>query len=75
MSLPWADARSVELNGSEGLLRVAEVIGARLLKDREYWEDDYLMSEAGDRFGFETVMASLEERALMSANHERIKKR
>lgn len=58
----------IELDGIEGLLRVAEVIGARLLKDLEYWEDDYLVSEAGDRFGFETVMASLEEQASASAN-------
>ncbi|MEW5858458.1 MAG: hypothetical protein AB1861_13925 [Cyanobacteriota bacterium] len=58
----------VKLDGIEGLLHVAEVIGARLLKEQDSWEDDYLVTEAGERFGFETVMAALEERASTNAN-------
>ncbi len=37
-------------------------------KEQEYWQDDYLVTEVGERFGFETVIAALEERASANAN-------
>ncbi len=58
----------VELDGIEGLLYVAEVIGARLLKEPNFWTDDYLVTEAIERFGEKTVIAALEQQAKIKVN-------
>jgi len=51
------------LDGLAGMLHVAEVIGARILREPDYRESDYLLWAAGEDFGRETVLAALKERA------------
>ncbi len=59
----------VELDGIEGLLHVAEVIGTRLLEEPDFRHDyDYLVTEAIERFDKQTVIAALEKRASENAN-------
>ena len=58
----------VALDGIDGLLQVAEVIGCRLRRDQDYWEDDALFTEAAERSTPELVMAALRERAATSEN-------
>ena len=53
----------VSLDGLDGFLHVAEVIGARLLREPDYWDDEYLIDCAAEGFGREAVLAALEERA------------
>ncbi|MGL4881893.1 MAG: hypothetical protein ACRC8K_12630 [Waterburya sp.] len=58
----------IEIDGISGLLYVAEVFGEKLRQDEELWEDDYLISQAGDRFGKKTVIKALEERSPININ-------
>jgi len=53
----------IALDGLEGLLHVAEVLGARLLREPDYWEDDYLVDLTAEDHGREAVMAVLRDRA------------
>ena len=58
----------IDLDGIAGLLYVAQIVGKRLLKDDELWEDDWLISQASERFGKETVIETLEKEALSDRN-------
>ncbi len=58
----------IDIDGIEGLIRVAEIIGARLLKDSQCWEDDCLVLEAEKHFDYETIMSALEKQSPLSAN-------
>jgi hypothetical protein len=58
----------IELDGISGMLHVAEVIGARMLGEPDYWEDDSLLKMAGESLGEDNVIRALTERATTSAN-------
>jgi hypothetical protein len=47
--------QTLAVDGLPGFLHVAEVIGERFRNEPEYWEDDYLISEAYERLGREIV--------------------
>ena len=65
----WIGAgQIVEIDGIEGLLHVAEIIGAKLLQNTDSWEDNYLVLEASELYGKEAVMAALSQGAETSAN-------
>lgn len=58
----------IAIDGISGLLYVAEIVGMRLLKDDELWEDDYLISEASERLGRKIVIETLEKESLSNPN-------
>lgn len=58
----------IEIDGIEGLLHIADIIGAKLLQNPDSWEDNYLVLEASELYGKEAVVAALSERAEISAN-------
>ena len=53
----------IDLDGIQGLLAVAEIVGSRLLQDYELWEDDNLIAQAKDSYGSEKVRLALEQEA------------
>lgn len=61
-------AAIIEIDGICGLLYVADIVGRRLIKDEELWEDDYLISIAGESFGVEKVMKALEQESKNNSN-------
>jgi hypothetical protein len=63
-----ASEQIIELDGLEGLLYVVEKLGARLLREPDFTENNYMIAEAYERFGEETVTAALLERAESSDN-------
>jgi hypothetical protein len=66
---PWsASEQIIELDGLEGLLYVVETLGARLLREPDFTEDSYMIRQAYEQFGEETVTAALLERAESSDN-------
>ena len=58
----------IAIDGIAGLLYVAKSVGKRLLKDEELWEDDWLISQASERFGKETITKALEKESLCDRN-------
>jgi hypothetical protein len=54
----------VELNGLDGLLYVARVLGKRMLKDEDYWDGANIYSLACETHKKETVDKLLSEQAL-----------
>lgn len=58
----------VSLDGLDGLVRVARVLGGRLLREPGYWLDDFMLSGAIEKFGEEAVMAALGELANTDVN-------
>lgn len=52
-------AEFIELDGIQGLLFVARQIGEQLAQSPDQWEDDYLLSRAGDICGRDRVDATL----------------
>ncbi len=52
------------LDGVDGFLRAAEVVGARLLRGSGYWEDAHLLDFAADHHGREAVLRALNEGAV-----------
>jgi hypothetical protein len=58
----------IELDGIAGLLFVAGRIGESLKKNPRQWEDDYLLSVAGDICGREVVEIALTESAGTDSN-------
>lgn len=63
-----ASEQIINIDGLDGLLYVIEILGARLLHDPEFVEDDNMIREAYERFGKETVLSTLSERAESSEN-------
>jgi hypothetical protein len=60
----WVGGQQVvAVDGLKGFLHVAKVIGARLLREPDLWEDDYILSGISEELGRETVMAALTESA------------
>ena len=53
----------MDVDGLQGFLHLAEVIGNRLCNEPDYWEDTYLLTEAYERFGHETVQDALAAQA------------
>ncbi|NER36373.1 MAG: hypothetical protein F6J93_20725 [Oscillatoria sp. SIO1A7] len=65
----WLGAEQIiEIDGIKGLLHIAEILGAKLLREPEHWEGANLVSEASELYGKEAVVAALSERAEISAN-------
>lgn len=58
----------IAIDGITGLLYVAEIVGKRLLKDDDLWEDDWLISVASERLGKEIVRETLEKQSLSNPN-------
>jgi hypothetical protein len=56
----------IELDGVDGLLRVAEMRGRRLLADPEAGEDRWLVKDAEETYGEEEVRAALNDAASRS---------
>ncbi len=54
----------IKLDGIEGLLEVAEIVGKKLLQDRELGEDDWLIKEARESYGVNKINSALERAAL-----------
>jgi hypothetical protein len=48
-------AEIIQMDGLEGLLHVAKVIGKRLTEENDYWEDDQLYCKTCERFGKEAT--------------------
>jgi len=53
----------ISLDGLQGLLHVAKVVGQNLIKDPANWEDDCLLTLARDRLGESAVSTALAEQA------------
>ena len=58
----------VDLDGIEGFLHVAEVIGRRMLTDPDFRPDDYLLTAAGEKHGADIVAAALQRAARTNSN-------
>jgi hypothetical protein len=58
----------VELDGIKGLIFVLGRIGEQLTQDANRWEDDYLLSVAGDACGQAAVDSALRNAALTDKN-------
>lgn len=54
----------IKLDGIHGLLKVAEIFGARLLEDNELWEDNSLINLACKNHDSSKVKSTLEKEAL-----------
>lgn len=54
----------IALDGIQGLLAVAEIVGSRILQDCELWEDDNLIAQARESYGSEEVTLALEKGSL-----------
>ncbi|GAB4540016.1 MAG: hypothetical protein Tsb0014_30980 [Pleurocapsa sp.] len=54
----------IALDGIEGLLSVAEIVGQKILEDDELWEDDWLITQAGEQYEASKVWSILEKEAL-----------
>ena len=54
----------IKLDGIHGLLKVAEIFGARLLEDNELWEDNSLINLACENHDSSKVKSTLEKEAL-----------
>ncbi len=53
----------MNVDGLQGFLHIAKVVGNRLYNEPGYWEDTYLLSEAYERFGGEMVRNALATQA------------
>lgn len=53
----------IQIDGLEGLLHIANVIGERLLKENDYWDDEILYCKACEMFSKETSDEFLERHA------------
>jgi hypothetical protein len=51
----------VDVDGIEGFIHVAEIIGKRLIEDERYWESDSMLQDVKERFGAEALEAALEK--------------
>jgi hypothetical protein len=60
----------IAIDGIQGLLAVAEIIGTRLIEDNELWEDDYLITQATEIFGKNRVIKVIEKEAI---NNSKVK--
>ncbi|GAB4528107.1 MAG: hypothetical protein Tsb0014_09250 [Pleurocapsa sp.] len=60
----------IAIEGIQGLLAVAEIVGARLIEDNELWEDDYLITQASAIFDKNLVIESIEKEAV---NNSKVK--
>jgi hypothetical protein len=68
ISMSGVAAEFVELDGIEGLLFVVAQIGEQLGQDAGRWEDDYLLSVAGDLCGRDAVEVALKKAAETDKN-------
>jgi hypothetical protein len=57
----------IKLDGIEGMLHIAEVVGARMRDDDTYSEHDSMLHIACERYGEEEVLRALKDRAEKSA--------
>ncbi|NLF09760.1 MAG: hypothetical protein GX594_17540 [Pirellulaceae bacterium] len=53
----------MNVDGLQGFLYIAKVVGNSLCNEPDYWEDTYLLTEAYERFGRETVRDALAAQA------------
>ena len=58
----------VDLDGIDGFLHVAEVIGRRMQSDADFRADDYLLTAAGEKHGADNVAAALQRAAKTNSN-------
>ncbi|MBL8594148.1 MAG: HEAT repeat domain-containing protein [Devosia sp.] len=56
--------RLISLDGIEGLLHVARVLGRRLASDADFWMSGYLQHVVDEQFGAEAVDAALRSAAI-----------
>jgi hypothetical protein len=64
----WLGGEQIlSMDGVEGMLHVAEVIGRRMVVDPKFWEDG-LFSQACSRLGKEVMMTAFENEAKKSPN-------
>jgi hypothetical protein len=64
----WLGGKQImTMDGVMGMLHVAEVIGKRMVRNPEFWEDG-LFSEACHRLGKEVMMTAFQEHAEKSVN-------
>lgn len=68
---PYASDIAIEfinLDGIQGLIFVASQIGGRLARNADDWEDDFLLSIAGDVCGEEVAVTALKEAGATDPN-------
>jgi hypothetical protein len=58
----------IYLDGIEGMLHIAEVVGVRMRDDDAYNEADSMLNIACERYGEKEVLGALKDRAGISAN-------
>lgn len=58
----------IEVDGIDGFLHVAEIIGRRMAKEEEYWENNFMLEDVKEKFGTAAVETAIEERKRTSEN-------
>ncbi len=68
----------IQMDGLEGLLHIAKVIGKRLIEEDSYWEDDQLYGQACEIFGKEPtdefLLGHFKENRFVTAYLDELKK-